>query len=295
MRIAFRWQVALFAAVAANLGLAESPKLETARLELRAARYPAAESLLRSVIAEHPASAEPQYLLAYTLFRQGRAAESLSAYTRAAALRRPTSDDLKIVGLNYGLLSAWDDAERWLKRAVAEDPNNLEAEYYLGRVHYTQNRFDEAAATFRRVLKADPQHGKAWNNLGQALEGLNEPAGAETAYREALKLAADATELPALNLGTLLLNRGDLHEALPLLEKAAAIRPESALARFRFGSALVKAGRDAEAEPHLAAAVRLNPRDAAARYVLGRLYSRLGKTELARAEIEASQQLRRQP
>ena len=49
-------------------------------------------------------------MLGFVLNRENRPVESLEFYTKAAAITRPTADDLKIVGLDYVLLD--DYAER---------------------------------------------------------------------------------------------------------------------------------------------------------------------------------------
>jgi tetratricopeptide (TPR) repeat protein len=269
----------------------EPRELIQAKQLVRQKDFSAAERLLRDA-PESPASL---YLLAYTLFRQGRPVESLDIYAEARRLEPPASDDWKVIGLNYGLLERWSESESALRSALAADPANLEARYYLGRVLYTQNRFEAAAAVFRDVLSADPQHAKARNHLGQALEALGETVRAAEAYRQAIAAAEQtghASEYPYLNLAILHLQSGDPAEAVPLLERAAAINPNSAQVRFRLGTALAKLGRDEAAATQLAHAVRLEPKNAATRYVLARTYQKLGRKELAQEQLQASQQLR---
>lgn len=276
-------------------GTATAAPLSSARRHLRDGRFGEAETALRRHLSLEPRSPEGLYLLAYVLFRQGRATDSLRAYQDAAAAQAPTADDWKIVGLNHGLLNQWDQARVGLERALALEADNLEARYYLGRVFFSLNRFAEAAATFREVLGRDPRHVKARNHLGQTLEALNDPDGALAAYRQAVALDQESSrpsEFPLLNLATLLLQRGDTAAALSLLEKAATISPTNAKVRFRLGSACSQLGRWVDAERHLTEAARLEPDDAATRYVLGRLYHRLGRPEQAQAELRASQQLR---
>ena len=97
--------------------------------------FSAAESALRRYLAAHGNSDEALYLLGFVLERENRAKESLEIYTRAAALKTPTGDDLKIVGLDYVLLNDYPDAIKWLEKAVQMEPKNKEAWYYLGRAY----------------------------------------------------------------------------------------------------------------------------------------------------------------
>src|SRR4029077_231243 len=89
-------------------------------------QFTSAESALRRYLVRHPDSDEALYLLGYVLHREGKATESLATYTQAARPRRPTGDDLKIVGLNYVLLNDYPDAINWLEKAVEAEPKNKE-------------------------------------------------------------------------------------------------------------------------------------------------------------------------
>ncbi|HEX4951084.1 MAG TPA: tetratricopeptide repeat protein [Blastocatellia bacterium] len=257
-------------------------------------RFQAAEAALRRYIALPAITADGAYLLAYVLFRQGRAADSLGVYQTAVLRQPPVADDLKIIGLNYGLLKDYERAAEWLQKALALDTNNLEARYYLGRVRYTQNRFAEACREFQAVLTRDPNHVKAQNNLGQALEGMNDIEGARAAYQRAIELDrhnSKPSEMPLLNLAIFHLQRDEVDAALPLLTRAASLNPASAQVRFQLGKLYLRQSRWNEAEKELRAATQLAPDDKGAHYQLGRLYHRLGKTELARQELAISEQL----
>src|SRR5882724_366344 len=125
-----------------------------------------AESALRRYLRLHADSDDAAYLLAYVLHREGKASESLETYTRAAKLRAPAGDDLKIVGLNYVLLNDYPDAIKWLEKAVEAEPKNKETWYFLGRAYYTRSRIAEARKAFETALEIDPHDAKAENNLG---------------------------------------------------------------------------------------------------------------------------------
>jgi tetratricopeptide (TPR) repeat protein len=285
----------MLAALAANDPTLADVNLYLAKSLINLGRFIEAETALRRFIEAAPTSDEGIYLLGYALFRQGRAKESLETYARAIRMKPPASDDLKVIGLDYGLLGYYNYSAQFLEKALAADPNNIEARYYLGRVRYEQNRFADAVLQFEEVLKRDPNHMKAQNNLGQALEAQNEIDGAIAAYRRAIELdnkSQKPSELPLLNLGALLLQRDKVEEALSLLARASAINPASAKVRLQLGKAYVRLHRLTEAESAFAEATRLDPKDAGAHYQLGRLYQRLGKTDLARRELEISDRLR---
>jgi tetratricopeptide (TPR) repeat protein len=131
--------------------------LQAAKARIHQQDYKSAETDLTRFLASHPRSDDALYLLSFVYFREGFAKQSLQAATRAAAIRRPIADDLKIVALDYSLLGDFDDAAKYLEMAREMDPRDAEILYFLGRVRYQQNRFDDAILGFRAVLSIDPE------------------------------------------------------------------------------------------------------------------------------------------
>src|ERR1700721_1215238 len=140
--------------------------------------FAGAERALRGYVASHPDSSDALYMLGFVLNRENRPVESLEFYTKAAAITRPTADDLKIVGLDYVLLDDYADAIKWLEKAVALDGHNKDAWYYLGRAYYTKSRLIEARNAFLTVLDLDPRDAKAENNLGLIFDSSGQPNAA---------------------------------------------------------------------------------------------------------------------
>jgi Flp pilus assembly protein TadD len=264
-----------------------------ARIQLE--QFVEAESGLRRYLKLHGDSDEALYLLGYALHREGKAAESLETYTKAAKVRAPTGDDLKIVGLNYVLLNDYPDAIKWLEKAVEAEPKNKEAWYFLGRAYYTRSRIAEARKAFVNVLEIDSHDAKAENNLGLVLESEAQPDAAMAAYRKAIEWQELShmrpSQQPYLNLGSLLMEQSRLAEALPLLQKAVEIAPENALCRAKLGTAYLRLGKLPEARQELEKAVALAPDDPAGHYQLGKLYKDMKDMERAKAEFKKTEEL----
>ncbi len=168
--------------------------------------FSSSESALRRYIALHADSDEALYLLGFVLHRENKASESLEVYTKAAALKTPTGEDLKIVGLDYVLLNDYANAIKWLEKAVQLDPKNKDAWYYLGRAYYTRGLLPESRRAFLTVLDLDPRDARAENNLGLILESGAKPNEALEAYRKAMEWQAGSehrSEQPYLNFGNL--------------------------------------------------------------------------------------------
>lgn len=256
--------------------------------------FSGAEQALRRYLRLQHDSATALYLLGFVLHRENKPAESLETYTRAAAITKPAGDDLKIVGLNYVLLNDYPDAIHWLEKAVELDPNNKEAWYYLGRAYYTEARLPEARKAFLTVLKLNPQDARAENNLGLISETNGQFADALEAYKKAItwqEKNPTPSEQPYVNLGSLLLQQGDIQGALPMLEHAAALAPSDSFCRMKLGIAYRQVGRLPDAQLELEKATQLQPDNPTAHYQLGRVYKEMHALDRAQAEFGRTAEL----
>ena len=256
--------------------------------------FTGAERALRSYVLSHRDSADALYMLGFVLHRENRPAESLASYTQAAAITRPTADDLKIVGLDYVLLADYADAIKWLEKAATLDETNQDVWYYLGRAYYSKARFLEARKAFLKILELDPHNVRAENNLGLIFESNGEPAAAIEAYRRAIAWQEQTlrpSEQPYVNLGNLLMEQGQTKEAIEPLEKAVALAPNNAFCRLTLGVYYRKVGRMEGAQRELERATQLEPDNAVAHYQLGRLYKEIHALDRAQAEFDRTAEL----
>ncbi len=254
-------------------------------------KFAEAESELQKRIAPHPDAPDLLYLLGEIQMRRNEAKQSLATMTKAAALRTPTGDQLRIVGLDYVLLGDTADALKWLKRAAALSPADAEIWYSLGRANYTAGQYAEAAACFGKTLEIDPVSAKAENNLGLALSATNQSEAALAAYRRAIALQKQhgpVSEQPLLNYGALQNHLGRPREASTALADAVAVVPGCAACHAEFGQSLGELGQIGEALQQLQVAVSLEKNNPRYHFQLGRLYKQHGDAERADQEMKLS-------
>ena len=280
------------AATTQDLHLKSEALLLQAKSLVNLEDFPHAEAVLRM----RPESAESLYLLGYVLQRRNNPRESLATFTRAAALAPPRPDDLKLVALDYVLLNDYPDAVHWLERALAADAANEEAWYYLGRAHMQLGNFVLADANFRRALALNPDDPKALDNLGLALEAQNRNEDAAVAYRRAITAQRGAalrlkSEQPLLNLATLLNNKNQSAEALPLLLEAVELAPQSVRCQEELSRAYMATAEPARGIAAMQRAAALAPEDPRVHYRLSQLYRRAGESARADAEAQLSTRL----
>jgi Tfp pilus assembly protein PilF len=158
----------------------------------------------------------------------------------------------------------------------------------------------KAADAVDRALALDPRMPEALTSKGRIHAALGEWAEANHALEAAHDLAPEAPGV-AYNLGLVLLEEGYVNRALPVLESATRVDPESGFNWMFYGMALAANGRDEEAESALSHAYTLGYRgsieaemsellrkrgDAEAyRYVVATWYERSRYADLARYVI----------
>lgn len=119
----------------------------------------------------------------------------------------------------------WFYGEYWglTVHAPGQIPEGAEPETYLRAAIGLESaqRLAEAQASYRAATQRWPEQDIAWMGLGNTYYQLQDYAGAENAYRQALSLTPNQPA-PAHNLAWALIRQGRETEALPFAEQAAS-------------------------------------------------------------------------
>lgn len=94
-------------------------------------------------------------LVGHRLMAAGQFELALEAYQRAAAEQGLNVDTMSAIGSANLRLGRLGQAERWMRRAVDEDPSFAPAWNNLGVILMEQGRISEAAEVFRRAFATD--------------------------------------------------------------------------------------------------------------------------------------------
>ncbi|MFA6286417.1 MAG: DUF5107 domain-containing protein [Opitutaceae bacterium] len=83
-----------------------------------------------------------------------------------------------------------------LEAAMAANPKDARAPYYLGNLLYDRRRHKEAVALWEKSVRLDPSFSIAWRNLGIGYyNALGKPAKARSAYEQAFSANPDDARL----------------------------------------------------------------------------------------------------
>ena len=111
-----------------------------------------------------------------------------------------------------------------MQKALALDPDLVEASYNLGNAWLQSGKTAAAVQQWQKVLARQPDYVAALNNLGNYF-----------------------------------LQHGETQTALGYLQKAVAIQPDFADANNNLGDALIESGRVNDAIPHFKRALKIRP------------------------------------
>jgi len=69
-----------------------------------------------------------------------------------------SAEEYYTIGMAYFELGKYEEAEKWLIRAMQSDRTMTASQYNLGRLAYERQRYYEAAELFEEILKKDPDN-----------------------------------------------------------------------------------------------------------------------------------------
>ena len=172
-----------------------------------------------------PLVKEKQWEEARTALAEGKAAEAKAALDPLLA-KYPEEPDLHYALALISLrLRDPDAAERFIRRALALNPDHVQARTLLGWIELEiHGNADAAIKDYSKVIKLRPNSPDAYLNLGAAYKKKGELNNALNAYDQALK--RDSNSIIALsNRGWLFAAQQKWTEARKDFERALEINP----------------------------------------------------------------------
>ena len=238
-------------------------------------------------VAEYlaPMDADAVLLVASILEGQGQHALASTEFDKIG------SDDPAYLQAELGRAGALvasghtDTAIEVLRRLAKDHPDRIEVWNTLGDTLRREERFDEAAKAYDEAIariKGEPEvYWSLYFARGICKERGKNWTGAEADFRKALELYPDQPSV--LNyLGYSYIDRNEnLDDALKMIEKAAAERPDDGAIIDSLGWGLYRLGRYDEAVVQMEQAVELMPVDAVVNDHLGDVYWAVGRTREA--------------
>jgi tetratricopeptide (TPR) repeat protein len=130
-----------------------------------------------------------------------------------------------------------DRAVDLFRQVLRLRPQHIGALNFLGVLLTRSERYDEAERYIRRALKEDARSDVTFYNHGIVLKALKRPTEALEQFTRALKINASVAETWN-NRGTVFSELGKYREAIADFDRAIAINPNYVDALFNKGNAL---------------------------------------------------------
>ncbi|HUD12329.1 MAG TPA: tetratricopeptide repeat protein [Terracidiphilus sp.] len=225
----------------------------------------------------------------------------------------------------YGEAKMFDQAADLARKAVSNNPKDVDLKLMLAGALVEQGKNDEALAMTKALLDNSDKDRQVWLKLGQFYAEMRRWKDAEDAYAKATPLSIktddrvyllflkgalaerqkhyepaeqlfrqalelDPNNAATLNyLGYMLADKGvRLPEALKLIRKAVDLEPMNGAYLDSLGWAYFKLGQYEEAEVNLVQAAGRDQTDPTVHDHLGELYEKTGRIRLAAAQWELS-------
>ena len=152
-----------------------------------------AQAAFEKVMAMDPAYADGPVNVARTRIQEGDVDAAIPLLEAALKLSPRLAKAHYFLGTALKTLGRYDEAIEHLAIAAEQYPRDRVVLNEIGRVHFFQRRFDEAIAAFKRALAVDPEDLDAHYNLMLAYQGAGDAASAERERTLYTRFKADET------------------------------------------------------------------------------------------------------
>jgi Flp pilus assembly protein TadD len=215
------------------------PRSATAEMDAavahdRAGRLAEAEQLYADVVRRDPKNLDAAHRLGLVQLRQGRAEAAEASFARALQIAPNHANAMVNRGTALKALKRLDEAEACYRAALALEPGHGAAIRNLGILFNLLGRHEEALAAADLALTSS-RHAEGFVARGDALYGLGRFDEALASFLEAAKLSTQPYE-PLVKTAIARAALRQYAEALALLDKAVALRPDEQLAYYQRAS-----------------------------------------------------------
>jgi predicted Zn-dependent protease len=216
---------------------------------LQAGKVDQAIAVAKDLQAKRPDSTGGHILEGDIWSRAKKWPEAERAY-RAALKAEP--DAVGVAGKVYTVALAGGrkkQADTFMAEWNARHPTDVRMRMLAGEIALRERDYPAAIQMYDEVVRIDPNHVVALNNLAWALGQKKDPRALAVAERAA-QLAPDSAEVLD-TVGVLRLQAGDAAKGLQALERARQLQPDRLDLRLHYAKALLQSGRAQEGKAEL--------------------------------------------
>ncbi|UCD48981.1 MAG: tetratricopeptide repeat protein [Phycisphaerales bacterium] len=212
----------------------------------------------RQAIKVAPEAEKGHRRLGDLLLLQGRYAEAIEHYERAAQLVPGRFDVQCNLALAYTAQGDLDRAIDHFRAGLRLRPEMAEIHYRLARLLQQKGQTDDAIDHLHQAVTLKPDYIQAHRRLALALMSRRQFAEAQTQLRQLLARHPNDPTLHNL-LGAALKSSGQIEQAIACYRKALELKPDHYQAHNNLANAFLAQGRLDEAIAHYRKALEIQP------------------------------------
>lgn len=254
------------------------------------------ESAWREVVQKNPERPEGYIGLADALMRQSKAGEAAAALEKAYALDPKRFSTVWSLANLYVQQKAFDKAVTLVRKALDQEPANLATLGLLARLYELSGKPDEALKVYEQVRKLDPGNPMPYLAEAERARRQNDLAGAEAAFRAAMRLKPDDFVIRKQLVDVLLVTK-KYADANAVVDQALREKPDDILLTTLKAQVQLVGGKPDEAIRAYRQAIKLardqgqEKRYFTLHYDLGRAFMIMDRLGEARLSFEAARDL----
>jgi tetratricopeptide (TPR) repeat protein len=297
-------------------------------IEARQEHYNEAVPLYRKALALNPAMPGLRLNLGLSLFKSGALKPAIEVFTPLLKSQPASSPEAlrlsTLIGMAYYGLGQYATAVPYLREAIAQSPQDLPYRLVLAHSCLWSKQYKCVLDVYHEILTLNAESAEADMLAGEALDEMQDKAGATQQFRAAVKVnprepnahfglgyllwaqnqheeaaqefQAELANFPNNAEAMVFLADCDIQmnqpeSALPLLEKAINIDPKLERAHLDLGILQADAGRRDDALRELKAAEKLVPDDVNVHWRMARIYQAMGRKDEAKLEFAKTNSL----
>lgn len=210
----------------ASNGLSEALALKGNEL-LAMNSLPVAKKFFDEALTYNKRNAPAYFGLAEIAAAGEKDTDALANYEKALDSDRELTEIFVPLGILYYQSGNFEKADELLTKSVNIEPNDPQAQYFLGLVRSLQNNDTAALAAFNKAKSLDPKLAEAFYYAGETQTRLGNRDAAISDFRAAIALRENYFEA-WYGLGTVMFEKGSFDEAIKAFEKAKTLRNDNA-------------------------------------------------------------------
>ncbi|HVG90551.1 MAG TPA: tetratricopeptide repeat protein, partial [Alphaproteobacteria bacterium] len=245
--------------------------LKEAESFLQKQQYPQAEEKLQAIVLKQAQNPQAWFDLGFAQSHQGKTAEAIAAYKKAAASDPKWFEAQQNLGLALARSGDFPAATAALKTAVTLRPTvggqQALAAAWLSLAQVTEDsQPQDSLAAYQKAAELDPANAEAQLGIARMAERSGNAAAAEQQY---LKLAAAGNNDSIESLISLYLKQKRFSDAETWLHKYLAANPQNTAAQLQLGKLQAAEGKTQEAIATLEPLYKTSPDPKIARELAG--------------------------